>query len=186
LVKAQAAIAVSILCYMPMRPQNLWALKFEQHLFLHEGRGAVSSLELAAHEVKNRTALAFDIPPHLAKMLIEYRNRLAPQVIGRRPDRLFIKADGSPKNQWAVGWLIRTNLRKRAGIRLSPHQFRHLGAKVVLDAEPGNFETVRQLLGHASHHTTAGFYAGISSRRAARHHQHLVEAALAEQPLRGR
>ena len=33
---------------------------------------------------------------------------------------------------------------------LSPHQFRHLSAKVVLDAEPGNFETVRQLLGHKS------------------------------------
>jgi integrase len=187
LVKAQAALAVGILCYMPIRPQNLWALKFGEHVFLHEGRGAISSLELPAHEVKNRTALAFDIPPHLAKMLVEYRNRIAPQVLGRRPDRLFVKADGSAKNQWAVGWLIRTYLRKRVGLQLSPHQFRHLGAKVVLDAEPGNFETVRQLLGHASQHTTAGSYAGISSRRAARHHQHLVEEALAaEQPRRGR
>jgi integrase len=186
-VKAQAALAVGILCYMPIRPQNLWALKFDEHVFLHEGRGAVSSLELPAHEVKNRTALAFDIPPHLAKMLIEYRNRLAPKVIGRRPDRLFVKADGGAKNQWSVAWLIRTYLRKRAGLQLSPHQFRHLGAKVVLDAEPGNFETVRQLLGHASLHTTAGSYAGISSRRAARHHQRLVEEALAaQQPRRGR
>jgi NDP-sugar pyrophosphorylase family protein len=42
----------------------------------HEGRNAISSLELPAHEVKNRIPLAFDIPPHLAKMLIEYRNRL--------------------------------------------------------------------------------------------------------------
>ena len=150
LVKAQAAIAVGILCYMPMRPQNLWALKFDEHIFLHEGPGAISSLELPASEVKNRTEIAFDIPPHLAKMLIEYRNRIAPKVIGRRPDRLFVKADGTAKNQWAVSWLIRTYLRKRAGLQLSPHQFRHLGAKVILDAEPGNFETVRQLLGHKS------------------------------------
>jgi integrase len=187
LVKAQAALGIGILCYMPMRPQNLSALKFDEHLFLHEGRNAISSLELPAHEVKNRMALAFDIPPHLAKMLIEYRNRLAPKVIGRRPDRLFVKADGTAKNQWAVAWLIRTYLRKRAGLQLSPHQFRHSIAKFLLDAEPGNFETVRQLLGHANLHTTVAAYAGISSRRAARHHQRLVEEALAEQtPKRGR
>jgi integrase len=187
LVKAQAALAVGILCHMPVRLQNLWALKFEEHLFLNEGRGAISSLELPAHEVKNRTALAFDIPPHLANILIEYRNRLAPKVIGRRPDRLFVKADGTVKSQWAVAWLIRTYLRKRIGLRLSPHQFRHLSAKVILDAEPGNFETARQLLAHASLETTVAAYAGISSRRAARHHQRLVEEALAAQlPRRGR
>ena len=37
---------------------------------------------------------------------------------------------------------------------LSSHQFRHLSAKVLLDAEPGNFETVRQLLGHKSRRQT--------------------------------
>ena len=62
---------------------------------------------------------------------------------------------------------------------LSSHQFRHLSAKVVLDAEPGNFETVRQLLGHKSLRTTVGAYAGIDSRRAGRHHQRLVDEALA-------
>ena len=187
LLKAQAALAAGILCYMPIRPQNLSALKFDEHLFLRETPGAISSLELPAHEVKNRIPLAFDIPSHLAKMLVEYRNRLAPKVIGRRPDRLFVKADGTAKNQHAVRWLIRVSLRKRAGLQLSPHQFRHLGAKVLLDAEPGNFETARQLLGHASLQTTVAAYAGISSRRAARHHQRLVEEALAAQtPRRGR
>ena len=172
---------------MPIRPQNLWALKFDEHIFLHEGPGAISSLELPATEVKNRTEIAFDIPPRLAKMLIEYRNRIAPKVIGRRPDRLFVKVDGSPKNQEAVSWLIRTYLRKQVGLQLSPHQFRHLGAKVVLDAEPGDFETVRQLLAHKSLQTTVSSYTGISSRRAARHHQHLMEQALASQkPTRGR
>jgi integrase len=186
LVKAQAALAVAILFYMPLRLQNLATLTFDVHLFLHEAPGATSSLELsAAGEVKNRRELAFDIPPHLAKMLIEYRNRIAPKVIGRRPDRLFVKADGTPKNQWSVAWLIRTYLKKRAGIMLSSHQFRHLSAKVLLDAEPGNFETVRQLLGHKSLNTTVAAYAGIDSRRAARHHQRIVEEALtAERPTR--
>jgi integrase len=113
-------------------------------------------------------------------MLIEYRDRLAPTVIGRRPDCLFVRADGGAKDPSVIAYLIRTYLRKRAGLRLSPHQFRHLSAKVLLDAEPGNFETARQLLGHTSLDTTVTAYAGIDSRRAARHHQRLVEQALAQ------
>ena len=185
LAKAQAALAIAILCYMPLRLQNLAALAFDTHLFMREGARAISTLELPAHEVKNGTELAFDIPPHVAKMLIEYRDRFAPKIIGHRPTRLFVNVDGTPKNQATVAGLIMTYLRRRAGIVLTPHQFRHLSAKVVLDADPGEFETVRQFLGHKSIKTTVGAYAGIDSRRAARRHQYLVEQALAtEMPAR--
>jgi len=183
LVKAQAALAVGILSFMPIRLQNLSSLTFDVHLFMREGSGATSSLEFPAGEVKNQREVAFDIPPHLARMLIEYRNRIAPKIIGRRPDKLFVKANGTSKNQWSVAWLIRTYLKRQAGIILSSHQFRHLSALVVLDAEPGNFETVRQLLGHASLRATVSAYTGISTRRAARHHQRLVEKALGPKKL---
>ena len=179
LVKAHAALAVGILCYTGIRLHNLAPLTFDVHLFMHEGPGAISSLELPASEVKNRREAAFDLPPHLARMLIEYRNRIAPKIIGYRPSRLFINVDGSAKTQWTVAWTIRTYLRKRAGIKLSSHQFRHLSALVMLNAEPGGFETVKQFLGHESLRTTVNAYAGIDSRRAARHHQRLVEQALA-------
>jgi integrase len=111
-------------------------------------------------------------------MLIEYRDRIVPKVIRRRPERVFVNADGTPKSQSTVAWLIKTYLARRAGIVLTPHQFRHLSAKVLLDAEPGSFENVRQLLGHKNHKTTTNFYAGIDTRRAARHHQHLIEKTL--------
>jgi len=122
--------------------------------------------------------MAFDIPTHVAKMLIEYRNRIAPKVIGHRPDRLFVNADGSAKTQWTVARAIRTFLR-RAGIVLSPHQFRHVNAKLILEAYPGQFETVAQLLGNTEQ-AAVNAYAGIDSRRAGRHHQRLVEEVLAE------
>jgi integrase len=156
LAKAQAALAVAILCYMPVRLQNLTSLTFDVHLFMQEGVRATSTLELLAGEVKNRRELAFEIPSDVAKMIIEYRNRFAPKVIGHRPERLFVNVDGSPKGQQSVAWLITTHLRKRAGIVLTAHQFRHLAAKVVLDAEPGGFEIVRQLLTHANLNTTVG------------------------------
>ena len=181
LAKAQAALAVAILSYVPLRLQNLTSLTFDTHLFLREGAHAISTLEMSAHEVKNRNELAFDIPIALVKMLIEYRDRFAPKIIGHRPMQVFVNANGKPKTRWAVASLVTTLLKKRTGIVLTAHQFRHLSAKVMLDADPGGFETVKQLLGHTSLKTTVGAYAGIDSRRAARRHHYLVEQSLAAQ-----
>jgi len=97
---------VAILSYMPLRLQNLTALAFGIHLFMREEARAISTMSLSAGEVKNRSELAFDIPPHVAKMLIEYRDRIAPKVIGHRPERLFVNVDGTPKCQETVAWLI--------------------------------------------------------------------------------
>jgi integrase len=181
LVKAQAALAIGILSYMPgLRLRNLAALTFDVHLFLHESRGAISTLELGASEVKNRVEIGYDIPAHLAEMLIEYRNRLAPKIIGHRPDKLFVNVDGTLKTQWTVAWTVRTYLRKRAGITLSCHQFRHLTAKMLLDDVPTSFKTVSDVLGHASDRTVRA-YAGIDTRRAGRYHQRLIEEILANE-----
>ena len=135
-----------MLSYMPIRLQNLATLEFGKHLFLKDAARATSTLELSAGEVKNREQLAFDTPPHIARMLIEYRDHIAPKIIGHRPTRLFVNADGTAKSQVTIAWLISNYLKRRAGIVLTPHQFRHLSAKVLLDAEPGSFETVKQLL----------------------------------------
>jgi integrase len=183
LARAQAALAIAMLTYMPVRSHNLRELTFDRHVFLHEGAQAISSLEIPADEVKNKTTgLTFDISPKLAKMLIEYRDRIAPRVIGRRPERIFVNADGSPKSQAMVALLIKTYLRKRAGLMMTPHQFRHLGAKILLEDQPGAHELVRQFLGHKNLKTTTDFYAGLNTRRAGLHHQRLIEAAIALGP----
>jgi integrase len=187
LAKAQTAIAIGILCYIPLRPQNLFSLAFDTHLFLKAGPGAISTLELPAAEVKNREPLSYDIPAAVTRMLFEYRDCIAPKIIGTRPTRLFVTVDGVPKVAATLSYLIRSWLYRRAGIVLTPHQFRHLSAKIVLDAEPGAFETVKQFLGHKSLKTTVGSYAGIDSRRAARRHHQLVQRALEVQvPTRRR
>ncbi len=183
LAKAQAALAIAMLTYIPVRLENLHELNFDTHIFLRDGARGISSLEIPADEVKNgETELAFDIPQHIAKKLIEYRERIAPKVIGHRPERLFVRADGKPKSQGMVAHLIRTYLRKRAGIELSPHQFRHVVAETILKDQPGAHEIVRQLLGHKNIKTTIGFYAGQNSRRAGLHHQRLIEEAIARSP----
>jgi integrase len=187
LAKAHAALALAILTYMPIRLDNLLMLKFDTHLFVRAGPGTKSTLELSNGEVKNDIDLAFEIPPQVAKMLSEYRERIAPKIIGERPTSLFVNADGTPKAEKALGALITNYVRRRAGITLTSHQFRHLSAKILLDDQPGGFEIVKQLLGHKNLQTTVFSYAGIDSRRAGRHHERLIDEALsAQSPVRPR
>jgi integrase len=183
LANAQAALAIGLLLYAPIRLQNLASLRFGAHLFVRQGRGAISTLEIPAQEVKNRRDLAFDLPPKLAGMLVDYAKIIGPRIIGRRPERLFVNRDGTAKDSQSVALLIRKTLRKRVGVELTPHQFRHLSARTVLDAEPGAFETVRQLLGHKTLNTTVTAYTGIDSARAARHHHQIIEHTLASAPF---
>jgi integrase len=184
LKKAQAALAIAVLSYMPIRLRNLAALTFDVHLFVCEGAGAISTLELPAAQVKNHREIAFDIPCAIAKMLLEYRHRIAPKVIGYRPDRLFVNVDGTTKKSLdKIAKMISATLRKRAGLEITAHQFRHLSASILLDAEPGGFETVRQLLGHTSLNTTVAAYTGVNTRRAARHHHRIIEKTLAREKL---
>jgi integrase len=183
LANAQAAIAIALLCYAPIRLQNLAALRFGAHLFIRQGRGSISTLEIPAEEVKNRRPLTFDLPPPLARMLLEYQHDVVRRVLGRRTELLFVNVGGTAKVPQGIGLLITKTLRTRIGLRLTSHQFRHLSARMILDSEPGSFETVRQLLGHASLSTTVASYAGIDAARASRHHQHLIEATLAAAPI---
>ena len=50
------------------------------------------------------------------------------------------------------------------------HRFRHAVAKIFLDRNPGQYEVVRQLLGHKNIKTTIEFYAGAEGAAAARHY----------------
>jgi integrase len=110
----------------------------------------------------------------LADRLHAYRNEIAPAVIGKRPDAVFVTRAGKPRTQQAVTTTIVKAVHRHLGVKLTPHQFRHLAAKIILDANPGAYELVRQLLGHKNLKTTTNFYAGIDTRRAGRAHAELV------------
>jgi integrase len=87
---------------------------------------------------------------------------------------LFVSWNGRPKTQAAVALTIEKTVLKYVGVKLTPHQFRHLAAKIMLDQNPGAYELVRQLMGHKNMQTTTNFYAGIDTRRAGRAHSDLI------------
>jgi integrase len=77
---------------------------------------------------------------------------------------VFMTSAGRARTQAAITVAIQKSVLRYAGVKLTPHQFRHLAAKIILDNNPGAFELVRQLLGHKNPKTTTNFYAGIDTR----------------------
>jgi integrase len=61
------------------------------------------------------------------------RNKIAPTVVGTRPDALFVTWQGKPRTQAAIALSIMKTVLKYVGVRMTPHQFRHLAAKIILD-----------------------------------------------------
>jgi integrase len=127
-----------------------------------------------ADETKNREKIELELPAALGDRLWKFRNSIAPRVIGSKPNRAFIIWSGTPRGQGTLALSICNIVRRRLGVRLTPHQFRHLAAKIYLDQNPGGFELVRQLLVHKNQKTTVGAYAGINTKRAGRAHAKLI------------
>ncbi len=174
-VDLQSALAIDLLVHVPaLRMQNLSSLRFDTHLHWPQGRRKPALLTFSEDETKNKVRFEFEIPTVLAERLQIYRNEIAPAVTGQRPDAVFVTFRGKPRTQAAIKVAIERTVLRKLGVKLTPHQFRHLAAKVALDANPGAYELVRQLLAHKNLKTTTNFYAGLDTRRAGRAHANLI------------
>jgi integrase len=173
-VDLQTALAIDILLHVPLRLENLSELQFDEHLHWPQGRGKPALLVFGSEETKNDHELEFELPTVLADRLYIFRHEIATRVIGHTPRFLFVSRKGQPRARSTLRVAIQKAVLRRVGIRLSPHQFRHLSAKFALDANPGAYELVRQLLGHKELKTTTNFYAGVDTRRAGRAHAALI------------
>lgn len=184
LVLAQAAIGLEILLTMPLRLSNLTALSFGQHIHLRPH--GTSSIVVPSEETKSGRPIEFDIPEALASKLVEYRAEIVPGIVGRQPAALFCGTDGVGKGFAQVRYIVQTYFKEYVGFHMNPHAFRHLCAKIILDADPGAHVMVQELLGHKNLQTAVAFYAGLNSRRAGRHHQELIAEAMAREKFNGK
>ncbi len=173
-VTMQTALAIDILLHVPFRMQNLSSISFNSHLHWPQGPRRPALIRFGSQETKNADVLKFELPAYLADRLQVYRNEIAPAVIGRKPDMLFVTCQGKAKRQANIAVAIQKTILRYLGAKVTPHQFRHLCAKMILDRNPGAYELVRQMLGHRSSKTAANFYAGINTLRAGRAHANLV------------
>jgi len=175
----QKAVAIGILLVAPVRLGNLAALDrtvhFVRALSGHDGW----QLFQEAEEVKNRVDLHLPLPGWLMEMVDLYMERYQPLLAGSRPCALLFPSPrgGGPKSRGSLRRLIKSTIRREAGLHVHPHLFRHLSALLFLRAHPGQYESVRQLLGHKNIQTTITFYACFEQDMAGRMYNDVIERA---------
>lgn len=65
-------------------------------------------------------------------------------MIGKRPDAVFVSFTGKPRTQEAIKVAIERTVLRHLGVKMTPHQFHHLAAKIELDGSPGAYEYLQE------------------------------------------
>ena len=113
---------------------------------------------IPACEVKNGHELTFALSRHTTDIIDLYLARFRPRLADSADPWLFPGFSGTHKNVFVLSSQIQATVFDWTGLRLTPNQFRHLAAKLIIDAEPGAYELVRLLLGHRRLLTTTLTY----------------------------
>ena len=163
-VRAQLAVAIAIETFAPIRLRNLIRIELGQNLIKPGGLNTPYWLVFPNYDVKNRVDLTFRFDQKLTDLIDEYVHDFRPALLrGSNSSWLFPGENGEPKNGLLFSKQITVRIQKAIGLRMTVHQFRHAAAAVYLKHHPGDYETVRRLLGHRDIRTTIKFYCGLET-----------------------
>jgi len=166
-IAAQLAAAIAILTFAPVRLGNLIKIELGQNLIKPGGPNTPYWLVFPNYDVKNRVDLNFKFDQPLTDLLDEYVHEFRPTLPrGANTDWLFPGEASQHKHKLLFSEQITVRVQKASGLRLTVHQFRHAAAAVYLKHRPGDYETVRRLLGHRDIQTTTRFYCGLQTMEA--------------------
>ena len=184
-VAAQLAIAILILIRAPIRMQNLASIQIGLNLVKPGGPDTPYMLVFPDYDVKNGVPLEFTFDEVTTATIDEYIYQFRPLLMrGANHDYLFVGGKKGPKLTKTLSGQILERLWKELGLEITPHQFRHAAAYVVLKADPGNYELVRRVLGHRNMATTKNFYIGLETLEATRQFSEMVsDLARGEPPI---
>jgi integrase len=184
-IRAQAAVAIAVALTAPLRVKNLASLALDRHLVrARPGHDATVHLVIPAHEVKNGTDLEFELPDSVRRLLDLYVTRYRPLLATGPSAFLFPARQGGAKPPAQLAMQIQRAITQETGLQLNVHLFRHLAAKLFLAAHPGEYETVRLLLGHKSLDTTVRTYCGLEQSDAMRRYDAVLGRYRADGKMR--
>ena len=148
-VQAQMAVAIEILTMAPMRIGNLVKLDIDGNL-VRTGPSGEMHIVIEPEEVKNSEPLDYPLPQESAELIERYLREFLPRLAPAGSTALFPGRWGGPKVTNGFAQQITDTIHRFTGMRINPHLFRHVAAKLYLDANPGGYEVVRRVLAQRS------------------------------------
>lgn len=175
-LRAMQAVAISILLACPIRIKNLAMLDIERHFTVrHEGRRKLFMVNVSAKDVKNNNSIDFDLGENQSGLLDTYLSQFRQRVSDDPGSFVFPKkAGGGHRTPDNFGKEISALIYRETGLVMNAHLFRHLAGMLLLNNNPGEFETVRRFLGHKKLDTTTAFYARFSNKAAVARYDEIV------------
>jgi hypothetical protein len=166
-VIAQLAVAIAVLSVAPVRLANLTSIRLGLNLNKPDGPDSDYWLHFTPEDTKNNVRLEFVFKEYLTRLIDEYVHDFWPTLLrGRNEDYLFPGMRDGAKGKISFSVQISKRIYKATGLKMTVHQFRHAAGAIILKNRPGQFELVRQILGHRSIATTMRCYIGLETIQA--------------------
>ena len=155
-LRAQSAFGVELLLMASLRIGNLAALDLDHNIIRNGRRGReVVHLVIPAEDVKNSVAIEAELTPETVGLLDVYLERYRPLLLDRTSPWLFPGEGAKAKSRHTLGLQVKKFIKRECGLEVNVHLFRHIGAKLYLDAYPGAYGLIQRVHGHrllGNHH----------------------------------
>jgi site-specific recombinase XerD len=165
-----------------MRAKNLASLDINQHFDFVSDTQAHIIIE--SDDVKNKVMLNYVLGARFMKLYRLYVLHYRPLLSGEyQTSALFISRTGRTKNPAELATQLQSFIKEGTGLRMNVHLFRHLTGYIFLRHYPGEYEPVRQLLGHKSVKTTIAFYVGLEEDATFKRYGAILDELIAKEEI---
>jgi integrase len=156
--RMMGALAIEILLTSMVRLENLARIDRMKSLrTIGSGKHQRRQLVFPGQYVKNGKDLTFDLTPRTWRLWDYFVDECRPLLMTDASSQLFPLSGKNRNGQ--LRYLITKLVKQRTGLEVTPHQFRHVGVWLYLQAHPNDFERSRIMLGHKSDRTLKKYYA---------------------------
>jgi site-specific recombinase XerD len=116
-------------------------------------------------------------------LIDEYRREFHFRLVRGAYHGWLFPGDGDDhKTEHLLSIQIKERIHKATGLQITPHQFRHAAAALWLKQRPGDYESIRRVLGHRSLRTTTNFYCGLETIHATELFGRVIENLISLRP----
>ncbi|SIR55094.1 MULTISPECIES: tyrosine-type recombinase/integrase [Acidiphilium] len=159
---AKRALGIHLTLFYAFRVSNVVTLRRDRH-FIETQNGARRRIErffIPASEVKNRQILDRLVLSLTNELIAKWETHFRPLIAAPGNPYLFPGKEDQPMTRQAFGDSLKKIVIERVGCEINPHILRHRAAVAYLKKHPGEFEVVRQVLGHKTDQTARRSYTG--------------------------
>ncbi len=162
---AMHAVTIAILLACPVRCKNLAGIKLGTNLKVEgKGRTRTYRIWIDGLDVKNGTPVDVGLGDYASALLRDYLDNFRHLLCPTASDALFPNQTGGSRTPANFGQALQACIKRETGLTVHTHLFRHIAGKLYLERHPGDYETVRRLLGHKRIETTTSFYTSGDSK----------------------